>query len=176
MKGEDILFSTAKHERNGKIGIDDWETPRLLIDAIEHDMGATFDLDLAGTEANKKAPRVITKEMNALKCEWPDFESAFCNPPYSIADDFLRRSVRELANYQSADRTVTFLLPARTDKKIFQEMGYWIGEIWFLTGRVSFEFNGAKQGTAPFPSMILVLSHPDYRSETPPFFDFWQWR
>lgn len=50
------------------------------------------------------------------------------------------------------------LIPARTDTKYFHDFIYKKAkEIRFLKGRLKFEIDGESEGSAPFPSMIVVF-------------------
>jgi hypothetical protein len=52
------------------------------------------------------------------------------------------------------NKTVVFLIPARTDTKYFHEYLYPYAKLRFIKGRLKF---GNGKGSAPFPSMIAIL-------------------
>lgn len=135
----------------------EWGTPRELIEWVEKQMGAPFDLDVCASPENAKAPRFFTKEQNGLAQKWEGL--CWMNPPYG-------RDIGSWLAYAFAQTcggaTVVCLLPARTDTKWWHEWcqpllkAGWdqvTGNIHFLKGRLRFE--GAK-ASAPFPSVIIV--------------------
>lgn len=135
---------------------DELETPQYLFDELNREF--KFKVDLAANLINKKCAAYI------YNIECPDtginiysgfFEDcicngdyAFCNPPHSNQRQFIEFSIRNKLN-------TVFLLPARTDTKIFHELIYNNPnmEIRFIKGRL--KFSDAKFN-ASFPSMIVV--------------------
>lgn len=96
---------------------------------------------------------------------------AWCNCPYgSLIDAFTRKGVEEIV---LGLKSVTFLLPVRTDTKWFHrdivpalkrvESRYChpapaAGALLkFIKGRVKFEFEGEALDPAPFPSMVVHM-------------------
>ncbi|MCB0342670.1 MAG: hypothetical protein KDD59_10520, partial [Bdellovibrionales bacterium] len=71
---------------------DNYETPPELIDKLKG-CGFNLALDICGTEENKKAPRVITVEQNALTVDWTIKEGEWIwgNVPYSLKVQFIQK-------------------------------------------------------------------------------------
>ncbi len=124
-----ILFSSVKM---------DWTTPEWLLRTLNQEF--TFDFD----------PCPYPKPAwNGLSVEWG--ERNFVNPPYGREQvAWVKKGVEEWRN----GKLVVFLLPARTDTKIFHELILPNAEIRFLRGRLKF---GNAKNSAPFPSMIVIL-------------------
>jgi phage N-6-adenine-methyltransferase len=124
----------------------------------ELDAEFNFDLDVCATADNAKCTRYFTREDNGLAQPWTG--RVWCNPPYGReigkwvekAVDSVRRGEAEL---------VVCLVPARTDTQWWHEF-VTRGKFQFLRGRV--RFNG--QGSAPFPSAVVVFRNAADRDET----------
>lgn len=69
-------------------GRNDWATPQWLVAALEHELGARFNLDAAAHGLNTKAVQWIYEEDNALTKTWVLPEDGgtrvWLNPPYSV--------------------------------------------------------------------------------------------
>ena len=147
----------------------DWRTPWALIRAIEARYGRKFDLDACATdEASTKAPAWYDPETDGLKQPWEG--QVWCNPPYG------REQVRwlEKALAESCEKYcegVVCLVPARTDTAVFHDVIVPHAEIVFLRGRVTFERDGRKAKSAPFPSMLAVFSR-----YSPLVMHTWDWK
>lgn len=142
-------------------GRQDWETPAALIRELElwffapHDR---FELDVAATAENAKAPRFITIAENALVQQWRG--RCWMNPPYGRnIGAWVEKAEEEARTAPFASRTsVVCLLPARTDTSWFHDIVLErASSVHFIRGRLRF---GDKKGpTAPFPSMIVYFQH-----------------
>ena len=137
---------------------DEWGTPDevfLPLDAEFH-----FGLDAAASFDSHKCHTYLTKESNALACDWRSIsQSVFLNPPYSQLRAFVQKAHEE----SMKGCKVVCLLPSRTDTKRVWHRFIWDGtshhprtgvQVRFLEGRITFV--GAKNG-APFPSAIVVF-------------------
>lgn len=135
-----------------------WETPRWLIDAIESHLDEEFDLDVCGTESNKKAPRVITKEENALTLPWHS-NLAWCNPPYRQQGapllTWVNKAIEEYLNDNA--RTVVMLLPASTSSEWFHR-SLKLGSVGFIKRRVAFNHPDIVASSPKHDSIIVVFS------------------
>ena len=115
----------------------DWETPDSLMEFLEKRHGKMFD------------PCPINPDFDGLKILWQ--EICYVNPPYNEAIKWMKKGVME---WKRGCRII-FLLPARTDTKLFHDyvMKY-ANNIWLIKGRLTFK--GAK-ASAPFPSMVVEM-------------------
>jgi site-specific DNA-methyltransferase (adenine-specific) len=148
----------------------DYETPRSLVASLSLAFGP-FDVDVAATEANKKAPRCFTPEVDGLRQDWTGLR-AFMNPPYGMATAaWVRKAATEKAR-------TTCILPARTDTRWFHDY-IWDAEhhrprpnvvaFRLLKGRIKFEIDGkpvldpktGKPAGGKFPSMVVVFGNLD---------------
>ena len=127
---------------------DDWQTPPEVFDPLHERFG--FTVDGAATDRTKRLPRFWP---DAFAQSWAG-ERVWCNPPYGHQQ---RKFVMEAAK-REAELSV-FLIPARTDTKVWHEHIFPKAEVWFLRGRIRF-INGAPPAPAPFPS-ALVFFRPD---------------
>lgn len=137
MKGSHVLFTKNK---------DDWETPKDLYDALDREF--SFDLDLAATAKNSKCWQYID-DIDKYETKPAIDGFAFCNPPYSKQRKFVEFVLKH-------NLPTVFLLPARTDTKLFHEYLYNKEniEIRFIKGRLRFSHSNTN---APFPSMIVIF-------------------
>nr|DAF89578.1 MAG TPA: DNA N-6-adenine-methyltransferase [Siphoviridae sp. ctZD11] len=134
----------------------DWETPKDLFNRLNDEFH--FTLDAAASDLNHKLPHYYTEKEDGLAQDWGG-ERVFCNPPYGSRETGLwtEKCWREA---QKPDTLVVLLIPARTDRKSFHDFIYNKPNVTirFLKGRLQFEDNGKKMGTAPFPSMICIFN------------------
>lgn len=134
----------------------DWETPQVLFNRLNDEFH--FTLDAAASDLNHKLPHYYTEKEDGLTQDWGG-ERVFCNPPYGSRETGLwtEKCWREA---QKPDTLVVLLIPARTDRKSFHDFIYNKPNVTirFLKGRLQFEDNGKKMGTAPFPSMICIFN------------------
>ena len=132
-----------------------WETPQDLFDALHAEFD--FTLDAAASDENHKLPKYYTIQSDGLSQDWGG-ERVFCNPPYGSKETGLWTE-KCWIEAQKPNTVCVLLIPARTDRKSFHQYIYNQPnvEIRFLPGRLKFELNGKKVGTAPFPSMVCVF-------------------
>jgi phage N-6-adenine-methyltransferase len=102
----------AQHANNK----DHWETPRPVFIEIADAFGG-FDLDVAASDANHLCDRYFTAEINALAQEWTVKKKWWCNPPFSLKDEFLAKAVEELAKGNEG----VMLLPSSQEAEWFRK-------------------------------------------------------
>ncbi|MDT2842647.1 phage N-6-adenine-methyltransferase [Vagococcus lutrae] len=132
----------------------DWETPQWLFDELNDEFN--FELDAMATEQNAKCDIFFTKEDDALKKDWSQYNSIFINPPYqsSVQNAVLKKAYETNKNYGN---TIVLLIPARTDTARWHEHIFGKAEIRFLKGRLKFEVDGIEyKDAATFPSAIVI--------------------
>lgn len=128
----------------------EWGTPPALF--AELDAEFSFTLDPAATMENAKCAKFYTKEDDGLAQSW-EGERVFLNPPYGTdAAKWIAKA------YFESDRAevIVALLPVRTDTKWFHDFVLGKAEIQFLRGRLRFIGPNGREGTATFPSMLVV--------------------
>ncbi len=134
-----------------------------------------FNLDVCATEGDQKCDRYYTPEEDGLSQPWNNKGDVFwCNPPYG------REQIKWVKWGVEQKAKGVFLLPARTDTKLFHE---WIVpncKIEFIKGRLTFGSDEywawvweqdilndkpnslykkyGKMNPAPFPSMLCLLN------------------
>lgn len=113
---------------------DEWATPKCIYDqAINKGM---FD------------PCPLGGNVDGLRLDWG--ASNFVNPPYSKLRKWVEKSITE----HRKGKSVTLLIPARTDTKAFKLLYEYGSYITFISGRLRFNDGGP----APFPSMLVELN------------------
>lgn len=137
-------------------GRNDWETPRIVFDAMAARFGP-FDLDVAASAENTKCKHHLR---DALKQTWTPSCRAWMNPPYSDEDgrpcvlNFLKKAHNETGN---GTMTVC-LLVNDTSTEWFRYAAENAATIIHLTGpRIRFEIDGKPVGTPTFSNLIAVF-------------------
>lgn len=104
---------------------DDYMTPATFVEKVLQENNLQyFDCDVCCTEFNIPAKHHYKKDghyicqqkysdTDGLKGDW--FTSNWCNPPFSLCEEFIKKAVAE----QQKGNTTYMLIPART------ETGYW---------------------------------------------------
>lgn len=145
------LMSSAKHT---------WGTPPDFFAALHREFG--FSVDAAANSTNHLLPRWYGpggEREDALTEPWDAAETYWCNPPYGSQQAAF---VAMGYNHMCVGGTSAFLLPARTDTRLFHGLVWnrdmhkpYAGiEVRFIKGRLTFV--GA-DAPAPFPSMVVVM-------------------
>ena len=130
--------------RNGNYessGLDNWMTPRHIIEELENEFGELFD----------PCPAYHNGSFNGLEISWPRDKVCFVNPPYSQMKDWVKKCYDEWLKGSE----VLLLIPPRTCTKYFHSYIANVAEIRFIKGRLKFIHpDGKTSKAAPFPSII----------------------
>jgi phage N-6-adenine-methyltransferase len=169
---------------------DTWGTP---VDFYEYlDRQFAFTIDVCALESNAKHPRFFSPKENGLVQSWAA-ETAFANFPYGRGIGQWIDKARDEAMLERA--LVVQLLPARVDtdwwrtfvmsadgaagRLVRSEYDPAAGVLWLrwaglITGvyfhseRLCFEgMADGRSDSAPFPSAIVIHSHPSRRPPAP---------
>ncbi len=149
-------------ERGALAHVDDRRTPiDLLEECLTLAEVSAFDLDVAASSENTKAPSYYTEADDGLKQPWSGH--VWCNPPYSDIPAWIEKALAE----RHACKSITLLLPAnRTEQKWWQEhieLERRSGSInvYFLKGRRRFDRPGwikpKKGDRPPFGLCVVVI-------------------
>lgn len=149
------LFSSKKS--------DEWGTPQFLFDKLNAEFN--FNLDVAASHDNHKCYFYFRKEDNALNQLWCVGEQngrVFCNPPYSLVKQFLKKGSEEIVKGNSD--IIVFLTFANTDTKWFWDYVYDEKtnhlrkgiELRFIKGRLHFT-GYQKTNSAMRPSILIIM-------------------
>lgn len=141
----DLMFSSKKQ---------DWETPQHLFDELDKEF--QFETDVCANYINAKCEKYVDEKIDALKIEWNDLGTVFCNPPYETG---LQNKIVKKAweQHQKYGNTIVMLIPARTDTARWHDYIFGKAEVRFLRGRLKFETQGVPhKNAAPFPSAIII--------------------
>ena len=145
-----------------------WATPQKLYDYFNKRFN--FGIDICAGEENAKNRFYITKDQNALSCEWnknadgDQVWDAWCNPPYGrgLIKRFMDKAIEQA--WKNGVKTL-FLVPNTP------EAGWinWdhVAEIYFITnGRIAFinpvsgeAVKGNNKGS------MLILINPEHRGK-----------
>lgn len=177
---------TNKLEVHFSSNSNNWGTPPELFDFINKHI--KFDLDVCASSHNAKVKNYFDEAVDGLSLDW--YGRCWMNPPYSrgLQKKWVNKAIDEILECRA--RSVTMLLPARTDTLLYQDKiipSLITGDfICYMRGRVKFEKTvslvdehgnvcGHQQITdnaAPFPSMLV---HINKVGETPinhlPFYE-----
>lgn len=116
---------------------DHWETPKQVFEEISRAFGG-FDLDVAASDENHLCDRYFTAETNALAQDWTTSKMWWCNPPFSLKEEFLAKAVEQLEKGNQG----IMLLPSSQEAEWFRKYithpkrprVTWPGRIQFLLG------------------------------------------
>ncbi len=189
------LRSRAQYSATKKPGeaIDNsrWGTPPEEFGWLDSLMG--FTVDVAADAGNHKHPRYFDEQRNGLRQPWRG-ETFFCNPPYGDGIGHWFEKGKEECIFENA--AGLFLVPARVDtrwwrKGVLQKDGeagklrssryvqetdvLWLRFERLVVGiyhhdqRITFE--GQRSDSAPFPSSMIIMAHPDRRPIRPQPFE-----
>ncbi len=94
LSGEQLSVPGAEPLARQHWNTDHWETPFEVVHTLEEEFGP-FYLDPCATAENRKAPNWWDERDDGLRQPWTG--PAFCNPPYSSIDVWIRKAVAERA-------------------------------------------------------------------------------
>ena len=142
----------------------DYGTPWAFIHAVEKRWGA-LDIDLAATEANAKAPIVITPELDTFTFNWRTLQGRrWLNPEFAEIEPWARKCWQETPPGSS-----TFMLvPASVGSLWFLLWVFEKARVFFLRPRLTFE----GQADSYPKDLILCI----YDAMQAPGFETWDWR
>lgn len=144
----------------------EWATPSEFFEALNNKYN--FTLDPCSTKENAKCQKFYTKEDDGLSKDWVG-EKVFMNPPYSRElPKWIKKAYTtiESARERVCETVIVCLIPARTDTRYWHE--YIFGkakEINFIKGRLKFDGGEKGNGSAPFPSAVVIYDSK-YSGET----------
>ncbi len=96
-----------------------------------------FTLDAAASPENTKVSKFLSKEDNALVCDWGN-NVVWLNPPYGNKNGSLKDWVIKSYEESQKGATVVMLIPARTNTNWFHDYCLEKGEVRFIRGRPKF--------------------------------------
>jgi len=102
------MIDPSRYIRHGANhnGSDEWRTPPKVFKILTNEFNFTHDL--AATKTNTLCDNYF---VDSLGVSWKGIQAAFCNPPFSMAEEFLQKA-------HEPDLTV-FVIPARPQTKYF---------------------------------------------------------
>ena len=143
----------------------DYETPWEFIHAVEKKYGP-LSIDISGSPENKKAPLVITKEMDALAYGWFGLPgNLWCNPEYRLIPKFLQKAVNDGMDRRTY--LLHFLIPASVSTNYFADLIHDRAMVEPIRPRL--HFVGMEE---PYPKDLMLVSYGHGRSG----FEPWRWK
>lgn len=146
---------------------DDWESPPLLFEEIDNIFH--FGLDAAASPENALCDKFLTTdcryfymaEFDALSAssDWlalSEGKPIWINPPYG--NGILLPFFRKIKQEYEKGATIVCLVAARTETKWHKIAWDYARYFLFFNTRLKFELKGVPQGTATFPSELIVFS------------------
>lgn len=152
----------------------DYETPRIFLDALEKRFGK-MDVDLAATRKNAKAPICLTLEEDSLTyhwaSSWPD-ENLFLNPPFADIEPWAAKCAEE--GPKMIRGRIFLLTPASIGSDWFARNVYGQAMVLGLSPRIPFDGTPINPKTGrpdgyPKDLMISVFGAGMHG------FDCWRW-
>jgi phage N-6-adenine-methyltransferase len=134
---------------------DDHRTPDDIFQALSERYGP-FDLDVAASDENHRCPLYFTKKNNALFQNWTE-DHIWMNPPYYAIDEWVDWAIIQLSH--KSCKTITMLLPSRTDRPWFRKLFKIAKHIHFIEGRL--DFSGPHQinnSCSPQGTIVFYLT------------------
>jgi phage N-6-adenine-methyltransferase len=142
----------------------DYETPRVFIDAVERRFGPLY-CDLAATAENAKAPEWLSEPSDSLSVPWEDtfpYGILWINPPFGNIAPWAEKCAVES---QSRYGLILLLTPASVGSEWYSKHVHRKAYVLLLSPRLSFD------GVNPFPR-DLMLSVYGYGLHG---MDTWRW-
>jgi|SRR5580692_4229644 phage N-6-adenine-methyltransferase len=135
---------------------DQWATPWDFFNELHKEFN--FTLDVCASPENAKCNDYYTVDQNALCLPWTTSGTAWCNPPYSHAKQWVEKSYNE----SLAGQRVVMLLNVATDTSYWHQYIFPFAEIRFLRGRVRFVPPPLRQPAqdAPRYANAVIIFHP----------------
>jgi len=129
-------------------GLDEYETPKWLFDALDAEFAFTHDG--AASETNTRC-RSYSDASHTIGLHWAD-QAVFCNPPYSNIEPFVTAALARKAQLS------VLLLPVRTDSDWFHRLVHAPRvELRWLRKRIRFCLDGKSQDSPRFTSFLAIV-------------------
>lgn len=136
---------------------DQRETPEWLVEeCAKRWAGGAFDLDVAASVENAKAPHFYTAEMDGLVQPWRG--RVWCNPPWSDIKPWV--IIAREQSYTDVASVVVMLLPVRTGTEWWMIARQYAEGTHFIRGRVQFHSRTGSNSSNPEDCCIIVFRRP----------------
>lgn len=131
--------------RDARNAFTDWLTPEYVFRALD----TRFDQDVAASRFSHWVPAGDFVYADSIESEWRDF--VFCNPPFALKLDFIRKFIRH--------RNGIILLPSNTHNRWWQDAARHADAILFVCPTIDFIDARTMQigGKASFGSCLLGI-------------------
>jgi phage N-6-adenine-methyltransferase len=137
---------------------DDWNTPPWVLAPLYAFAGGEFALDPCSNATSLVAAELaLTKEDDALSCEWDVDGLIFVNPPYSkgLYLAFAQKAVEQAEK----GREIVLLVPTNCETEAWTDNFWGADAVCFIDKRVRFLKDGEAKGS-PAGGSALVYFGP----------------
>jgi len=121
----------------------DWKTPKAVYQVLDAEFRFNYDPCPFGADRDPYFKDGLSDK------EWGGI--SFVNPPYGRE---LPKWIKKGFEEWKKGKTVVFLIPSRTDTRLWHDYCMQADEIRFIKGRLKFD---DQKNSAPFPSAIVIF-------------------
>ena len=143
-----------KKNKDAPSNRDNWETPQALFDKLDEILD--FDIDVCATVESSKCRNCFTPDIDGLSQPWTmsHITRAFCNPPFSQKDKWVRKAVQEAKN----NVTTCMILPVGVNTKLWQELVFPNTYcILFPKKRINYVVDGKEVKGCNFETAVVIF-------------------
>ena len=128
---------------------------------------AQFDVDLAASENNVGAKRIITPQEDSLTVDWTMLRGdLWLNPPFANISPWAQKCLgATLEERFLRDRRIFFLVPAAVGSRWFENFVHPFARVYLLRDRICFD------GKNVYPKDCILAVYGEH-----PGIEFWGWR
>lgn len=134
----------------------EYYTPKRIVNYF-----GKFDYDPATTlekAQDLEIPNYDTIDTDGLSSDWSKYKRIWCNPPFTIKFDFLKKAVDTYKNNKNIDIYILLTSESLATKKFKNTMQDVKMKLFIPGGRINFESGIGKKGKSPaFGSVIIKL-------------------
>lgn len=128
----------------------------------------SFDYDPATTEEKAKDLEISnydTIETDGLSSDWSKYKRIWCNPPFTIKFDFLKKAVDTYKNNKNIDIYILLTSESLATKKFKNTMQDVKMKLFIPAGRINFESGIGKKGKSPAFGSVIIKLQDEYDIE-----------
>ena len=134
----------------------EYYTPKKIVDYF-----GSFDYDPATVKEKAEEFNIKnydTIETDGLIQDWSKYKRIWCNPPFTIKFDFLKKAVETYNNNKDIEIYILLTIESLATKKFRDTMKDVKMKLFIPAGRINFESGIGKKGKSPaFGSCIIKL-------------------
>ena len=132
----------------------EWQTPDNIFQPLNNEFH--FQIDLAGSQINKRCERVFTKTDDTFKQNWQGI--CWLNPEFKTVKKWVKKAYEDSEKFNS---TIVVLVLSKTNTNWWRDYVMKAKEVRFINQKIRFkaiesDYNGKDYGLA-FPACIVVF-------------------